>query len=82
MPAGAVVNKRRARQRLANGAPEPDPENGLNEKHHPIPPLTTQGLVRFADRFLRRGKRHIGVRESLYNIATSSCGRQILGQEL
>lgn len=30
------------------------------------------GLQRFANRFLRRGKRKIGVFESLYNIATSS----------
>jgi len=31
------------------------------------------GLKRFADRFLRKGKRKIGICESLYNIATSSC---------
>ncbi|KAF9452155.1 hypothetical protein P691DRAFT_661586 [Macrolepiota fuliginosa MF-IS2] len=30
------------------------------------------GLARFRDRFLRKGKRRIGVFESLYNIATSS----------
>lgn len=31
------------------------------------------GLARFRDRFLRRGKRQIGVVESFKNIATSSC---------
>lgn len=48
---------------------------GYAEKlpHH-IPGMPDRaGLKRFKDRFLRRGKRQIGVLESFYNIATSSC---------
>jgi len=48
------------------------------ELSNPLPDHTPgmpdrAGLKRFANRFLRKGKRKIGIFESLYNIASSSC---------
>jgi len=49
--------------------------SGLSDTppHHTPGMPDRVGLKRFADRFLRKGKRKIGICESLYNIATSSC---------
>lgn len=53
-------------------AEKPEAQREQPLPHH-IPGMPDSvGLKRFADRFLRRGKRQIGVLESLYNIATSS----------
>jgi hypothetical protein len=38
-----------------------------------LPVPDRSALQKFEDRFLRRGKRQIGVFESLYNIGASSC---------
>ncbi|KAJ3574528.1 hypothetical protein NP233_g1710 [Leucocoprinus birnbaumii] len=46
-------------------------EEGLPPHHIPGVPDRV-GIKRFVDRFLRKGKKQIGIGESLYNIATSS----------
>lgn len=72
-----ILNNGNTRQRMrGNSRREFDPENGAHEKPH-IPGLEARGFTTFTDRFLRRGKRQVGIVESFYNIATSSCGYQI-----
>jgi len=46
--------------------------NGYDEKRPHHKPVVRAGLARFRDRFLRKGKRQIGVVESFKNIVTSS----------
>ncbi|KAF7776298.1 hypothetical protein Agabi119p4_4691 [Agaricus bisporus var. burnettii] len=67
-----ILNNGNTRQRMrGNSRREFDPENGAHEKPH-IPGLEAKGFTTFTDRFLRRGKRQVGILESFYNIATSS----------
>lgn len=77
-----MLNNGGPRQRMrSSGSQSSDLEHGVPQHSahgekppHHIPGMPDRvGLKRFKDRFLRRGKRQIGVFESFYNIATSSC---------
>ena len=77
--AAALPDSRMTARNLSLHSPQARVENPEEEDDQPMSAIreAERGLVRFRNRFLRTGKKKIGVRESLRAIALSSCALTI-----